>query len=68
MDKKTKRKFNIVISIAIVLLAIATIPKTFQEDTFYMIKVGEYICENGMQVIQDRIEPFSWHDGLIYTY
>ena len=42
------------------LFAIATIPRTLQEDTYYMIKVGEYITNNGMQVIDNRIEPFSW--------
>ena len=44
----------------IMLFAIATIPRTLQEDTYYMIKVGEYITNNGMQVIDNRIEPFSW--------
>ena len=68
MEKKTKIRFNIIIIIVIILFAIATIPKTFQEDTFYMIKVGEYICENGMEVIQERIEPFSWHEDMMYTY
>ncbi len=68
MDKKTKIKFNIIIILAIILFTIATTPKTLQEDTYYMIKVGEYICQNGMQVIENRIEPFAWHDGMIYTY
>lgn len=68
MEKKNKIKFNIIIIIAIILFAIGTIPKTLQEDTYYMIKVGEYICENGMQVIENRIEPFAWHEGITYTY
>ena len=68
MGKSNKIKFNIIIVIAIAMFAIAIIPKSLQEDTFYMIKVGEYICENGMQVIADRIEPFAWHEGMIYTY
>lgn len=68
MEKKNKIRFNIIIVIAIILFAIGTIPKILQEDTYYMIKVGEYICENGMQVIADRIEPFAWHEGIIYTY
>lgn len=68
MNKKTKIKFNIIIVIAIILFAIATIPKTFQEDTYYLIKVGEYISQNGINVINERIEPFSWHEGMIYTY
>lgn len=62
MDKKAKLKFNLIIILIIILFAIATIPKTLQEDTYYMIKIGEYISENGTHVIQDRIEPFSWLD------
>lgn len=54
--------------IAIILLAIATIPKTLQEDTFYMIKVGEYVTNNGIETIENKIEPFAWHDGLTYSY
>lgn len=68
MERKSKIKFNIVILIAIILLAIATIPKTLQEDTFYMIKVGEYICQNGMKVVTNQVEPFAWHEGLNYRY
>ena len=33
-----------------------------------MIKVGEYICQNGMEVIENRIEPFAWQEGMMYTY
>ncbi len=68
MEKKTKLKFNIIIIIAIILLAIATIPKSLQEDTFYMIKVGEYITNNGMEVIENRLEPFAWQGEMTYTY
>lgn len=68
MEKNKKIIFNIIIIIAIVLLSIATIPKNLQEDTYYMIKVGEYICENGIGVITERIEPFAWHTNMIYTY
>lgn len=68
MNKKQVVIFNIVIIIAIILLTISVVQKTFQEDTFYMIKVGEYICENGIRVIEDRIEPFGFVIGLIYTY
>lgn len=68
MNKSNKLKFNIIIIVAIILFTISTVPKTLQEDTYYMIKVGEYICQNGMSVIEERIEPFAWVDGLIYTY
>ena len=39
MTKQQKVKFNIIIVAAIILLTIATVPKTLQEDTYYMIKV-----------------------------
>ena len=60
MKAKTNLKFNIIIILIITLFAITTIPRTLQEDTYYMIKVGEYIVNNGMQVIDNRIEPFRW--------
>ena len=68
MKKNNKLKFNIIILTMIILFAIGTIPKTFQEDTYYLIKVGEYIYQNGIEVIFDRIEPFAWHEDMIYTY
>ena len=34
--------------IAIILLTISTVPKTLQEDTYYMIKVGEYITHSAI--------------------
>lgn len=68
MERKTKIRFHIIIILSIILFSVATIPKTLQEDTYYMIKVGEYICQNGMEVIENRVEPFAWHEGMIYTY
>lgn len=65
---KKPNKISIIIIIGIILLTIGTVPKTLQEDTYYMIKVGEYICQNGMKVIDERIEPFGWVYGLTYTY
>jgi hypothetical protein len=40
------------------------VPKTFQNDTFYVIALGEQILNNGL----DRIDHFSWHDTLEYRY
>jgi len=68
MKKSNKIIFNIIIVVAVILLTIATVPKTLQEDTYYMIAVGRNICENGMGVINDRVEAFGWVPGLIYTY
>lgn len=64
MDKLTKIKFNILAVIAIIIFCFAITPKTFQNDTFYTIKIGEHIVNNGI----DMKDPFSWHEDLPYTY
>ena len=64
MDNKIIIKFNIMALILIAIFAICITPVSLQNDTFYTIKIGEYIVENGI-TMQD---PFSWHEGLPYTY
>lgn len=61
--KKINIKFNIIVIISILILAVAVAQKTLQNDTFYTIKIGEYILKNGI-TMQD---PFSWHT-LSYTF
>ncbi len=63
MNKKTKMKIDVLAIICIIIFGIALAPKTLQNDTFYTIKIGEHIIQNGI----DRVDPFSWHD-LAYTY
>ena len=58
-------KFNILAIVAIVLFSAVLAPITFQNDTFYTIKIGEHILQTGNVDMQD---PFSWHEGLPYTY
>lgn len=62
-DKKMNLKFNIMAIILIAIFAFAISPKTLQNDTFYTIKIGEYILNNGI-TMQD---PFSWHN-ISYTF
>lgn len=64
MDKKTKMKFNILAIFAIIIFCFAITPKTLQNDTYYTIKIGEHIMQNGI----DMKDPFSWHENLPYTY
>lgn len=64
MDSKIKTKFNILAIFAIIIFCFAISPITLQNDTFYTIKIGEHILENGI----DMQDPFSWHDNLPYTY
>lgn len=65
INKKTKRKFNIIAIICIIIFCITISPKTLQNDTFYTIKIGEHITETGTIDMKDA---FSWHKNLKYTY
>ena len=75
-DKKEKKKeedspkirnikMQILAIAAILLFSAAVCPVTFQNDTFYTIKIGEHIINTGAIDMQD---PFSWHEDLPYTY
>lgn len=57
--------FDIVVTICIILFAIGIAPKTLQNDTFYTIKIGEYIYQNGISDLTEDL--YSWHE-LPYTY
>ena len=64
-EKTSKIKFHVVAIICIILFAIAIAPKTLQNDTFYTVKIGEYISQNGISNLTE--DPFSWID-LPYTF
>ena len=57
--------FNILAFACIIIMAIAITPKSMQNDTFYNIKCGEYLIENG--IFNQTQDPFSWHE-LSYTW
>ena len=72
-QRKAKTRENIAFQIiaifGIILFSLAIAPKTLQNDTFYTIKIGQLIRENGI----DYVDHYSWHttdDGspLPYTY
>lgn len=63
MDKNSIR-FTIMAVILIAIFCFAISPVTLQNDTFYTIKIGEHILQNGI----DMKDPFSWHENLQYTY
>lgn len=67
MIKKRIKKFDlfsIIIGVSIIFLCASNTYKSFQNDTFYAIKVGEVINQYGI----DNIDHFSFHDNLSYTY
>ncbi len=67
-NKKQKINREIIFTIlAVVLISVfcvAITPVTFQNDTYYTIKIGEHINQYGI----DGQDPFSWHENLGYTY
>ncbi len=64
LEKKKKIRFHTMAVILIIIFCAAITPVTLQNDTFYTIKIGEYILENGITMQ----EPFAWHENLEYTF
>ena len=63
-EKKTNIKFDILAIVVIIILCFAIAPITLQNDTYYTLKIGELITQNGV----DMQDHFSWHEDLPYTY
>ena len=67
-NKKTINKksviFDVLAIICIILFCMAISPVTMQNDTYYTVKVGETIVQNGI----DGMDHFSWHENLNYEY
>lgn len=59
-----KTKFSLIAIVCIMIFCFAITPITLQNDTFYTIKIGEHILNNGINMEQD---PFSMHE-IPYTY
>ena len=56
--------FTILAVILIIIFSVCLAPRKLQNDTFYTIKIGELISNNGI----DMKDHFSWHENLKYTY
>ena len=60
-----KKQTKIVIVLIFLMLSIAFVRKSItQNDTFYLIKLGDYITHNGI----DLMDHYSWISGLSYSY
>ena len=80
MNEKISKMIKIILKIiailSIAIFAYALTPKTFQNDTFYTIKIGEHIVQNTEKISDllpwnkglDMQDPFSFHENLPYTY
>lgn len=58
------KKIKILLILALVSLPVMLVTRTFQNDTFYTIKVGESIIRNGL----DMKDHFSFISDLAYSY
>lgn len=63
-QKSINIAFNIIAIFCVIIFGAAIVQKQFQNDTFYTIKIGQLIRQNGI----DYIDHFSWHDSLPYMY
>lgn len=61
---KLSKKFSLLFVIWICIFAAGLVNKSLQNDTFYTIKIGKLILDNGI----DMMDHFSFHIGLSYTY
>ena len=61
---KNRKRFALFFMIWICIFAIGLVRKQFQNDTFYTIKIGELILDNGI----DMMDHFSFHENMAYTY
>ena len=64
IKEKKELILEIIIIILIALFCYSVAPKTFQNDTYYTVTIGNLILENGI----DMKDHFSWHEDLPYTY
>ena len=58
------QKFKLLFVAWAIILSFGLVRKSFQNDTFYTIKIGELIIKNGI----DMLDHFSFHLNLAYTY
>ena len=59
---KLDKKEIFIFIVLIIIFSMSIAPKTFQNDTFFTIAVGEKILEQGIYTD----ETFTWHEGLKY--
>lgn len=57
------KKLILILSICILIFSIGIVNKTFENDTYFTIKTGNYIMQHGV----DETEPFTWHENLKFT-
>lgn len=61
---KKNKKLYVIFSILIIVFAVSIVDKTFQNDTFFIIPIGNYVLQNGITTD----EHFTWHEGLKFEH
>ena len=64
-EMQKNKKLTVIMIICIILMCIGYSAKQMPNDTFYTVRIGKYIAENGFQNMYN--DPFSWHE-LPYTF
>ena len=59
-----KNTWRIIFGILLLLLTILVVSPAFQNDTYYIIKLGEQVLDSGL----DRSDHWAWSAQLINTY
>lgn len=57
-------KYYFLVIVSIIFMCIGMTFKYIQDDTFYIVKLGDFIMSNGI----DLIDHYSWISSLSYTY
>lgn len=61
--RNKEKLLNLLQIIITILFMISVVPKTFQNDTFFTIALGERVATYGIE----QEEQLAWHEGLEYT-
>ena len=61
---RDKLKLRVFFIISVLVLCVSCTIRDYQNDPFYMIKLGEYISKHGI----DFFDHFCWIGNLSYTY
>ena len=65
INKIKEIAFHIIACLCIAMFCAAISPKTLQNDTYYTVRIGEYIYNTGVSDLTTDL--YSWHN-LPYTY
>lgn len=60
---KREKIINVILVIFLIIFTATIVKKSFQNDTFFTIAIGEEIIKNGI----DENEKMVWHEGLKFT-